>query len=61
MKQTEFNWNLLLISTALAIAGVLAGVFFSKKINNRLLKILFGWFVLLMSVAILIKELVFPS
>jgi hypothetical protein len=56
IKQYSFNWNLLLLTTALAIAGVIAGTYFSKKIDNKQLKKIFAWFVLAMAVYILVKE-----
>lgn len=54
-----FSWNLLLIFTALSVAGVFAGSALSGKMNNRTLKTLFGVFVLVMGVAIIVMELVF--
>lgn len=59
IKQYSFNWNLLLATTALAIAGVVAGTYFAKKIDNKLLKKIFALFVLLMALYILVKELFF--
>jgi uncharacterized protein len=55
------NWTLLFSVTALAIAGIFAGNYFSKKISADSLKKGFGWFVLVMGVYILIKELFFSS
>lgn len=57
IKQYSFNWHLLLLITSLAIAGVIAGTYFSKRIDNRQLKRIFALFVLLMAVYILVKEL----
>ncbi len=57
IKQYSFNWKLLLLTTALAIAGVIAGTYFSKKIDNKLLKKIFAGFVIAMAVFILVKEL----
>jgi hypothetical protein len=56
-----FNWSLLLAVTALAIAGIFAGNLFSKKIAAHRLKKGFGWFVLIMGIYILVKELFFAS
>lgn len=55
-KQT-MDWSLLLIITALAIAGIFIGSSLSKKIHADQLKKGFGWFVLVMGVYIIIKEL----
>lgn len=56
----HFHWNLLLIFTGLAIAGVAIGSLLSQKINSSALKKLFGGFVLLMGLGILIKEFFYP-
>ena len=53
----HFNWNILLIFTALAIGGVIIGSMLSQKINANSLKRIFGWFVLLMALYIIINEL----
>lgn len=54
---TEMNWNLLVIVTLLAVAGIFAGTVISRKIDGRKLKKGFGWFVLIMGIYIIIKEL----
>lgn len=51
------EWALLARITALAIAGVVIGNAIGKKINGAKLKTGFGWFVLLMGVYILVREL----
>lgn len=51
------DWKLLGGFTAFAIAGVFAGIMLSKKIPGEKLKKAFGWFVLLMGIYIIIKEL----
>lgn len=61
IKQFSFDWKLLIWTTVLAIAGVLAGTWFSKKIDNKLLKKIFGAFVLVMGIYILVKELYFSQ
>lgn len=50
------DWKFLLIITAIAIAGILAGMAIGKKIPGEKLKKGFGWFVLAMGIYILIKE-----
>lgn len=55
-KQT-MDWRLLLIVTGLAIAGIFIGSSLSKKIHGDRLKKWFGWFVLVMGIYIIIKEL----
>ena len=51
------NWSLLLTVTALAIAGIFMGNAFSNKIAADKLKKGFGWFVLIMGIYIIFKEL----
>ncbi len=52
------DWNLLLSITAVAIAGVFLGTALAKKISGQKLKKGFGWFVLLMGLFIIYKELI---
>lgn len=56
-QRLEIEWGFLLIITALAIAGIFAGNLLSRKIAGNKLKAGFGWFVLIMGLLILIKEL----
>ena len=51
------DWMLLGIFTAVASGGIFIGSFLSKKMDVQVLKKVFGWFVLLMAVYILAKEL----
>ena len=51
------DWKFLFIITAIAITGVFAGGFFNQKVNAEKLKKGFGWFVLVMGVYILAKEI----
>lgn len=51
------DWKLLGIVTTLAITGILIGSQLAKKINNEQLKKAFGWFVLVMGIYIIVKEL----
>ncbi len=53
----QIDWKLLGMVTALAVSGILIGTQLSKKIKNENLKKGFGWFVLIMGVYIIIKEL----
>ena len=53
------DWEFLWLITVLAIAGVFIGTLFSKKINGTNLKKIFGWFVLVVAVYILVKEIFF--
>jgi uncharacterized protein len=53
------DWKLLLIVTALAIAGIFTGNKLGHKIPGEKLKNGFGWFVLVMGIYIIVKELFF--
>lgn len=57
LKQFEYNWPLLLAFTGLAIAGLFAGSRIADKIPGASLKKGFGWFVLVMGLYIILKEL----
>lgn len=51
------DWLLLSLFTAFSVVGIFIGSFLSKKIDGGKLKTAFGWFVLVMGVYILFKEL----
>mgnify|MGYP006166778319 CR=1 FL=1 len=51
------DWQMLLIFTGLSIVGIFIGSALSKKINEKILKTGFGWFVLIMGIYIIGKEL----
>ena len=51
------DWKMLLIFTGLSIIGIFMGSALSKKINEKILKTGFGWFVLAMGIYIITKEL----
>lgn len=53
------DWKLLGIFTAFAVTGIFIGILLSKKIPGQKLKKGFGWFVLVMGIYIIIKELFF--
>lgn len=57
LSHTVIDWTLLLTVTGLAIAGLFLGNAFNKKINAAALKKGFGWFVLVMGIYIIVKEL----
>lgn len=54
----EIDWNFLLIFTAIAIVGIFVGNYLNKFISNAILKKVFGYFVLGMSIFIIIKEII---
>jgi uncharacterized membrane protein YfcA len=57
----NMDWVLLSVVTGLAIIGIFIGNQLSKKVNGAALKKGFGWFVLVMGIYIIIKELAFPG
>ena len=60
-NSSQMDWSLLSVVTALAIAGIFIGNRLSKKMDGAALKKGFGWFVLVMGIYIIVKELVFPG
>ena len=58
---THIDWELLRNVTLFAVAGIFAGIYLSKKIDGKVLKPAFGWFVLVMGTYILLKETVFAN
>lgn len=55
------DWKLLLAFTGFAVVGIFIGIGVSKKISGNKLKKAFGWFVLVMGIYIIIKEIFFPG
>jgi uncharacterized membrane protein YfcA len=53
----NIDWVLLAIFTLFAVVGIFIGIYLSKKIAGNKLKTSFGWFVLVMGIYIIIKEL----
>jgi uncharacterized protein len=52
------DWQFLLIFTGLSILGIFVGTYLTKFIPGEKLKKSFGWFVLIMAVYILVKEVI---
>ncbi len=61
VNAANMDWLLLSIVTGLAIVGIFIGNQLSKKVDGAALKKGFGWFVLVMGIYIIIKELAFPG
>lgn len=57
LKETPLDWKILLLFTLLSIAGIYAGSLFAEKVPGRSLKRWFGWFVGIMGVYIILREL----
>jgi uncharacterized membrane protein YfcA len=61
LGKTTMDWPLLLLISGLAIVGIFIGSFLAKRIAADRLKKGFGWFVLVMGIYIIVKELFFAS
>jgi len=55
--ELAIDWHLLSVFTLAAVAGIFIGIFLSQKIGGHKLKTGFGWFVLIMGIYIIAKEL----
>ncbi|MBT8265045.1 MAG: sulfite exporter TauE/SafE family protein [Bacteroidia bacterium] len=57
IETLTIDWNFLLLFTAISIIGIYLGIWLSNFVEGYKLKKAFGWFVLLMGIYIIIKEL----
>ncbi|WP_114820636.1 sulfite exporter TauE/SafE family protein [Chryseobacterium sp. KLBC 52] len=57
VNHMKIEWELLLSVTAIAIAGIIMGSKLSKMIDGKKLKPAFGWFILIMGIYIITKEI----
>lgn len=55
-SETQINWMLIASVTGFAILGIFVGSWLSKKIDGEKLKPAFGWFVLVMGLYIIFRE-----
>jgi uncharacterized membrane protein YfcA len=53
----KMEWQFLLILTSIAVIGIFVGGYLSTKIDGNKLKKSFGWFILVMGVYIIVKEI----
>lgn len=58
VRHVDIDWNVLMIFTAISIIGILLGHQINKRVKPTSLKPIFGWFIILIAVFIVIKELV---
>ena len=54
----DIDWTFLLSFTALSVLGIFIGIWLNQFIDGKKLKKAFGWFVLLMGIYIIYKELI---
>ena len=57
VKNIEVDWKFLTTISSIAIIGIIIGAQLSKKIDGKKLKPAFGWFILVMGIYIIVKEL----
>jgi uncharacterized membrane protein YfcA len=57
IQGTAINWSFLSSISAIAVLGIMIGTYLSKKIDGEKLKPAFGWFILIMGIYIIIKEI----
>lgn len=57
LRQFEYNWTILVLFTLFAVTGIFIGSKIAEKISAASLKKGFGWFVLVMGIYILVKEI----
>jgi len=58
VQYLDIDWTFLLSFTAISVVGIFIGIWLNKFIDGKKLKKAFGWFVLLMGIYIIYKELV---
>jgi uncharacterized membrane protein YfcA len=56
-RHEPLNYTFLMIFSAFAVAGIIAGSYFTKYVNDAKLKPAFGWFVLVMGIFVLVTTL----
>lgn len=57
VQNFEIDWTFLLSFTGISIVGIFVGIYLNKFIDGSKLKKGFGWFVLIMGVYIVLKEI----
>ncbi|UAB81315.1 sulfite exporter TauE/SafE family protein [Marixanthomonas sp. SCSIO 43207] len=57
VQNLNIDWPFLILFTAISVVGIFLGVWLNKFIDGKKLKKAFGWFVLLMGIYIIYKEL----
>lgn len=57
VENLEIEWSFLLIFTSISVVGIFVGTYLSNFIDGKKLKKGFGYFVLIMGIYIILKEL----
>lgn len=58
-SNADIEWKFLFLVSAFAISGIFIGAALSKNIDGNRLKPIFGWFILVMGIYIILRETVF--
>lgn len=58
VQNLVIDWTFLLTFTGISIIGIFIGIYLNKFIDGKSLKKAFGWFVLVMGIYIIVKELI---
>lgn len=53
----SIDYSFVLLVSAIAVAGIFLGIYLSRFLDGRKLKTAFGWFVLVMGIYIILKEI----
>ncbi|HEX6846628.1 MAG TPA: sulfite exporter TauE/SafE family protein [Chitinophagaceae bacterium] len=61
LSHYDMDWKLLMIVTAAAVLGIFIGNAINKKMPGERLQKWFGWFILVMGIYIIVKELFFTT
>ncbi|WP_316817588.1 sulfite exporter TauE/SafE family protein [Pedobacter nyackensis] len=56
LDHVDINWKFLLIISAIALVGSVAGARLADRINSKRLKACFGWFILILGILIITRE-----
>ncbi|UAB84417.1 sulfite exporter TauE/SafE family protein [Zunongwangia sp. SCSIO 43204] len=58
IQNLDIEWPLLLIFTGISVIGIFLGIYLNRFIDGKKLKRAFGWFVLIMGIYIIGKEII---
>ena len=61
VQTLAIDWVFLLTFSGLSVVGIFIGIYLNRFIDGKSLKKAFGWFVLIMGIYIILKELFFNS
>ncbi|MBO9693409.1 sulfite exporter TauE/SafE family protein [Chryseobacterium sp.] len=61
VNHVKIEWKLLISIAGIAVGGIIIGSMLSKKVEGKKLKPAFGWFILIMGIYIITKEIFFNA